>query len=102
MITIIKPIIVIEYSMSNHDSDDYENTIEGNIELIQNELDKFEHNTRILWEIIILPYITNPCREILDGLTEYDYDKFLKFMTENSPAHKKLLNGLKWLNQCKK
>lgn len=79
----------------------YNEVLMENIEFLEKELDRFEKSVKNIWLIKVLPYINNPNRKILNNLTENDYNKFLLFMTQNSPVHKKIEEKLKMLNKYK-
>jgi hypothetical protein len=52
-----------------------------------NAQDQFELYVHMLWETCIIPYINNSNdAKVLIKLTENDFDKFYRFMLDNSPV----------------
>lgn len=49
--------------------------------------DKMDKEIKALWDNVIKPYLDNIySKQILDKLTDMDYDKFYYFMLTNSPV----------------
>ena len=87
--------------MNEYNNDTYTENLIENIDNIHQELERFETNVKKLWYGTLVPYINHPDNKILQGLTDNDYHRFLTFMVNNSPVHKKLIDGLNFLNKCK-
>jgi hypothetical protein len=63
------------------------------------EFEKIDDYIHTIWDNVMLPYLENyDSNSILDNMNTCDYDKFYKYMLDNSPAIKHLLEKYKSIN----
>ena len=85
--------------MSNVSDANDEPNIIADIQEAEEILQQIEKDIRKLWKEVIIPYKQDQCRaQILDNLTELDYDKFYQFMIQNNETYQKMIKYLDYLN----
>jgi vacuolar-type H+-ATPase subunit D/Vma8 len=65
---------------------------------VEKILEKIENHINDLWDDVLVPYMNNTSSQILTSLTEYDRNKFYKFMINNNIAYNDTCNYLMYLN----
>jgi len=81
------------YELTSHDYESEHITVDPNdIRTLENEIKKVEGQIRELWNNIMVPYLENADKQILNNLTCYDYSKFFDFIITNNAHVRNLYN----------
>ena len=85
--------------MSDYEYSDYSSE-EDEIYMLEEQLKLFHQRVDILWDEVIVPYISNPStRQVLTKLEDRPFDRslFYDFMLKNNSSYNKLSRHLELL-----
>lgn len=69
---------------------------------LENQIELMEKHIKLLWDNVIVSYLTNyEKRQILNKITENDYNKFYKFMINKNSSCKYMIEKLNYLYSLK-